>query len=221
MGIAIVALSGRTGERTAGASALAAAAGISAYEAERHLAASGPRVLAPRGDLERALALATALDAAGFVPIVLRDDQPTPRFEVRSFAFEGRGLRVSDRLGATQRVPFAAVEVLVRGIRMTAATDAREPFLEVWSGESPVLVLRETALQYDGLHLERQPTAAANFSWLVNRLRGDVPEAVYDERLNTRAGQLRVLGDVLAPETHLEIATALVARTLRRVRSAA
>ena len=221
MGITIVALGGPDGEHGDGPPALAAVAGISAYEAERHLAAGAPRVLASFGSPERAQALGSALEAAGFASIVLRDDETPPRFQVRSFTFEGRSLRVCDRLGAVHCVPFSEVDVLVRGIRTAAGTDEREPLLEVWAGESPVLVLREGALQYDGLRLERQPTAAANFAWLVNRLRNEAPDAVCDERLNTRAGQLRVLGEVLTPEAHLEVATALVARTLRRLRRAA
>jgi hypothetical protein len=55
----------------------------------------------------------------------------------------------------------------------------------------------------------------------VSRLRGRAIHAAYDERLNTRAGQLAVLGDVLTPEAHLDVAIELVAWTLRRIRSAA
>jgi hypothetical protein len=68
---------------------------------------------------------------------------------------------------------------------------------------------------------QRQPTAAANFSRLVERLREQAPNAGYDDRLNTRAGQLQLLGERLTPEAHLEIAALLLARTLERVAPAA
>ena len=76
-------------------------------------------------------------------------------------------------------------------------------------------------LRYDGLHLERRPTAAGNFARLVERVREAAPQAGYDDRLNTRAGQLHLLGERLTPEAHLEIATLLLARTLERMAPAA
>jgi hypothetical protein len=127
---------------------------------------------------------------------------------------------VSDRAGTRLTVPYAAITALVRGVRMRDA-DQREPFVEVHAPSSPVLEFGEHRLQYDGLHLERQATAAANFARLVARLREQAPQARYDDRLNTRVGHLAVLGDRLAPETHLEVATLLVARTLQAVRPAA
>jgi hypothetical protein len=217
----ILAISGSSGNLAERAAALAAAMGTSLHDAQRQLATPGPRVLATYGDPVAAARVAEALAAAGFAPIVLDEaDCLHARFEVRGFELKGRTLEVVDRPGAARSVPFAQVTVLVRGVR-TLGPDEREPFLEVHAATAPVLVLSERHLQYDGLHLERQPTAAANFTRLVERIRGQAPHAGYDERLNTRAGQLQVLGERLTPEAHLEIAALLLARTLQRVRSAA
>lgn len=201
--------------------ALAAALDTSPYEAGRHLAAGGARVLSTFAERAQADRAAAALAAAGFAPFVLdpaaaRDE----RVVVRGFELAGRALAVSDREGTRLAVPYAAITALVRGVRMREG-DEREPLVEVHAPSAPVLEFGEHRLQYDGLHLERQATAAANFARLVARLREQAPQAGYDDRLNTRAAQLAVLGDRLAPETHLEVATLLVAQTLQSVRSAA
>jgi hypothetical protein len=218
----ILALAGISGNVAERANALATALSLSLYEARRHLAQGEPRVLATFAGRAPALAAADALRRAGFSPIVLDDAQsPDLRLVVRSFEFEERTIRASDRHGTRVRVPFSEIDVLVRGVRAAATTDEREPFLEVHSGAAPTLVFREGHLQYDGLHLEREPTAAANFVRLAGRLRDHAPHAPYDDRLNTRAAQLAVLGEVLTPEAHLEVATRLLAQALRRLRSAA
>lgn len=217
----ILALAGITNGSTERADALAAATGMSLYEARRHLTLGEPRVLATYGGRAQAMAAAETLRRAGFSPIVLDDaESATMRLVVRSFEFEERTLRVTDRQGTRVRVPYAEIEVLVRGVR-TGSADEREPFLEAYASAAPTLVFRERQLQYDGLHLEREPTAAANFVALVGKLRTYAQHGAYDDRLNTRGGQLAVLGEVLTPEVHLEVATRLLAHTLRRLRTAA
>jgi hypothetical protein len=221
MGMRVLAISGSSGDLAERAAALAGATGASLYEAQRQLASRGPRVLATYGDPAAATRVAEALAAAGFTPILLDDEASRrTRFVVRGFELEGRTLRVTDRPGTLVQVPFAAITALLRGVR-TLGPDDREPFLEVHAEAAPVLALCERQLQYDGLHLERQATAAANFTRLVERLRGQAPQAAYDDRLNTRAAQLQVLGERLTPEAHLEIATLLLARALQRMRPAA
>ena len=221
MGTRIVAIEGCSGNAAERAAALAAATGTTLYEAERHLAAGGPRVLATYADAELAAQTATALAAAGFAPIVLDEDAVwRERFPVRGFELVGRTLAVTDRQGARLQVPFGQITALVRGVR-TLGGDEREPFLEAHAPGTPVLVFCERHLRYDGLHLERQPTAASNFVRLVARLREQAPQASYDDRLNSRTGQLHVLGERLTPEAHLEIATLLLARALERMAPAA
>ncbi|HWP65346.1 MAG TPA: hypothetical protein VNO26_05480 [Candidatus Limnocylindria bacterium] len=220
MGMRILAIGG--GRDTAEhAEALAGAAGISLYEAKRHLAAGSPRVLATYGDPAAAAAAAAALGAAGFAPIVLDDEVARrERFLVRSFVLGARTLGVKDRTGTRREVPFASIAVMVRGIRALGPDD-REPFLDLHVPGDPVLAFCEGQLQYDGLHLERQPTAAVNFARLTARLREQAPHAHYDDRLNTRAGQLALLGERLAPESYLEAASLVLARALHGLAAAA
>jgi hypothetical protein len=212
---------GGGGSAAGRAEALAAAAGISLYEAQRHLAAGGPRVLATYGDQAMATSVAEALAAAGFAPVLLEDQAALrERMLVRTFVLGARTLGVADRQGTRVELPFTAITVMLRGIRALGPDD-REPFLDVHVPGHPVLAFCERHVQYDGLHLERQPTAAANFARLIARLREQTPQAHYDERLNTRAGQVAVLGDRLTPEDHLEIASLVLARALERLSAAA
>jgi len=218
MGKRILAIGGGRADR---AEALATAAGISLYEAQRHLAAGGPRVLATYADPEVAATVATALATAGFAPVIFDDDAALlDRLLVRSFVLGARTLGVTDRQGTRLEVPFTAIAVMLRGIR-TLGPDDREPFLDVHAAGRPVLAFCERQVHYDGLHLERQPTATANFGRLIARLREQAPQARYDDRLNTRAGQLGVLGDRFTPEEHLEIASLVLARALQHLPAAA
>ena len=218
MGKRILAIGGGRADR---AEALAAAAGISLYEAQRHLAAAGPRVLATYGDPAHAASVADALTAAGFSAVVLDDDAAArERLLVRTFVLGARTLGVTDRQGTRLEIPFTAIAVMLRGIR-TLGPDDREPFLDVHASGRPVLAFCERHVQYDGLHLERQPTAAANFGRLIARLREQAPQARYDDRLNPRAGQIGVLGDRLTPEADLAIASLVLARALQQLPAAA
>jgi len=212
MAMRVVAISGDGGDLAERAAALAQAAGVSLYEAQRHLVTRGPRVLATYGDRVAAVRVAEALSAAGFTPFVLDDEaERHARFEVRGFELDGRTLKVSDRPGATAEVPFAKIAVLVRGVR-ALGPDEREPFLEVHAAGTPVLAFYERRLQYDGLHLERQATAAANFGSFMHQ--GQicmsvekilVHEKIFDaflQRFVERAAKLKV-GDPGKDKSHI------------------
>ncbi|MDH4231770.1 MAG: hypothetical protein OEW04_07040 [Nitrospirota bacterium] len=113
--------------------------------------------------------------------------------------------------------------LLTSGMKMTkttgkileSSTQTREGFLIVYAGEHPALLFREGGLSYDSLGAALQPTRQANFSHLIGELRRRCPEAPYDDRLLTRAGQIQVLGPLLSPEDHLDIAISLLAKLLR------
>jgi hypothetical protein len=114
--------------------------------------------------------------------------------------------------------------LLTSGMKMTKTTEkilerttqTREGFLLIYAGEHPVLLLREGGLSYDSLGTALQPTRQANFSHLIGELRRRCPEAPYDDRLLTRAGQIQVLGPLLSPEEHLDIAISLLAKLFRQ-----
>ena len=92
--------------------------------------------------------------------------------------------------------------------------ETREPFIRVYSQGLPVLVFRESGLIYESLGPARQPTQMANFNAVVSLLRERCPEAVYDNRLLQRQEQVRLLGAVLNPDAHIDVALALLKRIL-------
>jgi hypothetical protein len=57
-------------------------------------------------------------------------------------------------------------------------------------------------------------TCSLNFTYLISELRRRCPDALYDERLLSRAGQVALLGPSLNPEEHLIVATALLRKVL-------
>ena len=113
--------------------------------------------------------------------------------------------------------------LLTSGLKMTKITEktlkstmqTREGFFYLYAGDQQTLIFREGGLTYDALGIAMQPTRQANFVYLLEELRRRSPEAVYDDRLLNRAGQVQLLGPALSPEKHLNIATSLLAKVLR------
>ncbi len=96
------------------------------------------------------------------------------------------------------------------------STESRENFLHLYAGSLPPVVFRESAVLYDSLGADMQPSRQLNFNFLLQRLKTKCPDAVFDDRLMNRLGQSRVLGSSLPPESHLDIAVSLLAAALRR-----
>jgi hypothetical protein len=94
-------------------------------------------------------------------------------------------------------------------------TEERQAFVNIYARDSSTFVFRENTLVYDSLGPALQSTRAANFIYLVAELRRHCPDALYDERLLSRAGQVALLGPSLSPEEHLTIATALLSKVMR------
>ncbi len=113
--------------------------------------------------------------------------------------------------------------LLTSGLKMTKTTEKilesttqnREGFFLLYAGDQKTLVFRESRLGYDSLGAALQATRQANFSYLLEELRRNSPNAFYDDRLRSRAGQLLLLGPSLSPEKYLDIATTLLAKLLR------
>jgi len=95
------------------------------------------------------------------------------------------------------------------------ATEERQACVNIYTRDGSPLVLRENTLVYDSLGPALQPARAANFAYLVAELRRHCPDALYDERLISRAGQVALLGPSLEPEENLIVATALLSKVLR------
>lgn len=96
------------------------------------------------------------------------------------------------------------------------ATAEREGFLHLYGRGLPPLAWRESEIRYrplgGTLHLSRQ----ANFAHVAAELRRRCPQAAYDERLASRAGQAQLLGPTLAAADHLDVAISVLAAALRR-----
>ena len=113
--------------------------------------------------------------------------------------------------------------LLTSGLKMTKTTEnnlestlqTREGFFYLYAGDQQRLIFREGGLAYDSLGIAMQPTRQANFVYLLEELRRHSFEAIYDDRLMNRSGQVQLLGPSLSPEKHLNIATSLLAKVLR------
>jgi len=94
-------------------------------------------------------------------------------------------------------------------------TEEREGFFNLYSENRPTMVFFENDLIYDSLGPALQPSRMANFSYLLAELRQRQPDAIFDNRLLRRAEQALLLGPMLSPEDHLDVAIALLAKNLR------
>jgi hypothetical protein len=94
--------------------------------------------------------------------------------------------------------------------------EEREGFIKLYAGNGPPFILMENSLAFDSLGRDRKLTRTGNFVYLTSELRQRCPNARYDERLLTRPGQISLLGPSLSPEKHLDVATALLAKALRK-----
>jgi len=113
--------------------------------------------------------------------------------------------------------------LLTSGLKMSKTTEkaiestvqTREGFFYLYAGDQQTFIFREGGLAFDSLGIALQPTRQANFSYVIEELRRRSSEAIYDDRLLNRAGQVQLLGPSLSPEKHLNIATSLLAKVLR------
>lgn len=94
-----------------------------------------------------------------------------------------------------------------------STTKGGDRYLGVYVGPRCYL-LTETELQYTGLGDLMQASRAANFITVNREIRARNPAAIYDDRLQTRPGQLQLLGPSFSPEAYGELAAAVLANTL-------
>lgn len=136
-----------------------------------------------------------------------------------------RGVRIEERveLQTTEQRKFSAGRALMTGGLVTSkttrkvqqvTTEERDDFLHLYAHGKPPLVFRSSAVTYQSLGPALQPSIAANFAYLVERLRQAAPQAIYDERLTNRQARARLLGPSLTENT--DIAISLLARVLRK-----
>lgn len=80
--------------------------------------------------------------------------------------------------------------------------------------QQPV-VFSQDGMTYDGLGAAMKLSRELNFTYLISELRRRSPGAAYDDRLLKRVGQTRLLGPALNPETNIDLAAEILARSLR------
>lgn len=252
----VVAIYDLPADRQDRAGALAAALGLTAFEALSRLRSpgSGPLVVGVFADKEQAARLAGQVESVGFRTLVLTSaeiEAEAAQRTVRRFSFNAEALQAESVDGESFSVSYQDVDLILRGMGISSSTsvettrkrslslgtavlsgglkmtkttkttrevtrEEREGFLTLYAGAGPVLAFHENGLVYDALGPARGLTRSANFAQLAAELRRRCSRACYDERLLNRAGVAALLGPSLSPEEHLVVATALLAKTLRK-----
>ncbi len=96
-------------------------------------------------------------------------------------------------------------------------TEERRKLLYLYAGNRPPALLSQDGMSYEGFGAAMRHSRELNFNYLTSELRRLAVGAVYDERLLNRVAQVRLLGPGRDPETHLDLAAEILARTLRAV----
>lgn len=167
----------------------------------------------------------------GGIQVTSRDGLPLAiRYDRIQVLLRGTRMLTEQHTEVTRKRKFSIERaVLTGGLIMTRTekkavtrtVDQREGFLYIRSAGVSAVELRESELLYDGLGALREPTRTGNFHRLATLIRDGAPQARWDDRLLSRAGQLEVLGTVLTPEDDLDVATAVLDHVLRDVPDAA
>lgn len=137
-----------------------------------------------------------------------------------------RILGQSETITVTERKFSLGRTILSGGIPLTKKVERqeevnkeeRENILYLYAGERPPVVLSQSGMVYDGLGAAMKLSRELNFAYLASELRRLCPAAGYDDRLLKRLGQVRLLGPAQNPETNLDLAFEILARSLRRGR---
>ncbi|MDD2540026.1 MAG: hypothetical protein PHH28_03155 [Desulfuromonadaceae bacterium] len=122
----------------------------------------------------------------------------------------------------TERKLSIGKTLLSGGIPMTSkverqeeiTTEERGKVLYLYADTQSPVIFRQNGVTYDGLGAAMKLSRELNFTYLISELRRLCPAADYDDRLLTRAGQTRLLGPTLNPETNLDLAAEILAQSL-------
>lgn len=132
----------------------------------------------------------------------------------------------SETKTVTERKVSVGKTLLSGGIPLTrkverqeeVAIEERVKVLYLYAGNRPPVFFNQNGMTYEGFGSAMKMSRELNFNYLVSELRRLSPGAGYDDRLLNRAGQVRVLGPALNPETHLDLAAEILGRVLRQGR---
>jgi hypothetical protein len=130
----------------------------------------------------------------------------------------GAGIRSTTTTETTTKKKFDAGRALISGglllrkkvkIVTESKSHDRRFFCYVYAAGGRPLALLQDRIDYACLGPDLQLSREANYSWICAELRRRCGSAVWDDRLQTLAGQSQLLGPALFPEHHLELAVAL------------
>lgn len=93
--------------------------------------------------------------------------------------------------------------------------EERDKHIYLYAPGRPTLAFSQSGMAYDGLGDAMQPSRELNFTHLQNELRRLCPAATFDDRLLNRMALVRLLGPTLNPESNLDLAAEILARSLR------
>ncbi len=125
--------------------------------------------------------------------------RPTRKLSLARAALSG-GLIISKKVQAPRPAPV----------------EERDGFVHLYGKGLPVIAWREEALHYRSLGTALEPSRHANFARVVRELRQRCPQATFDDRLASRAGQAQLLGPALPGDHSLDVAVAVLATALRQ-----
>jgi hypothetical protein len=135
-------------------------------------------------------------------------------------------VRYSEKKTVTERKLSVTKTIISGGIPLSkkvkheeeVTTEERSKVLYLYAGNRPPIVFSQNEMTYDGLGAAMKLSRELNFTYVISELRRRSPGAVYDDRLRNRVGLIRLLGPALDPETNLDLAAEILARSLRRGR---
>ena len=182
--------------------AAARVTGLALADVNRRLAGVLPRVLTAAADPDQAQAMASALELAGFAPVVfdpalVPDDEQ--RLLPRQLRVESAGLVAVDDRGIEHPCPAAAIDLAQRGIRSTRSS------MKVKTTERRLDIGR--AVLSGGLMLTRKvdkttvkTTGGDEGFVLIQRNDGAPDIMLYERRLD-----YRFLGAEMQPSSHANL----------------
>jgi hypothetical protein len=131
---------------------------------------------------------------------------------------------VSEQKTVTERKLSLGKTILSGGIPMTTKVERKEAVtseeltkvLYVYAGKRPQAIFSQIGMTFEGLGDAMKLSRELNFIHLTSELRRLCPDAVYDDRLVSQMGQVRLLGPGLNSETNLNLAVEVLALSLRQ-----
>jgi hypothetical protein len=130
---------------------------------------------------------------------------------------------VSEQKTVSERKFSIGKTILSGGLPMTTKVERQESVtseertkvLYLYAGKRPPVIFSQIGMTFDGLGEAMKLSRELNFAYLTNELRRLCPGAVYDDRLVSQMGQVRLLGPGLNSETNLNLAVEVLALSLR------